>query len=144
MLWQRINREDAEKVFCIVQNVAGATVTANYPVVWDITSPDGVKVSKPASATLSLFVGIANKDIADSAYGLIQVYGYRASAYMTNDTTVAIAAGNILIPVDAQWYLARSGASDGKSGFIFAAEAVATAVTTLVAGANKKCFVRAL
>ena len=61
---------------------------------------------------------------------------------MTNDTSQAIAAGDILIPVNAQWYLARSAASDGKSGFIYAGEAFATATTP--AAANKKVFVRAL
>jgi len=142
MLLQRINREDAEKVFSIFYNVAGATITANYPAVFDISTADGVRVSKPATATLSLFVGLANRDIADSAYGLFQQFGYRASGYMTNDTSQAIAAGDILIPVNAQWYLARSAASDGKSGFIYAGEAFATATTP--AAANKKVFVRAL
>lgn len=142
MMFQRINREDAEKVFSMFYNVAGATVTANYPAVFDIATADGVRVSKPATATLSLFVGIANRDIADSAYGLFQQYGYRASAFVTNDTSVAVAAGDILIPVNAQWYLARSAASDGKSGFIYAGEAFATAATP--AAANKKAFIRAL
>ena len=131
-------------MFSIFYNIAGATITANYPAVWDITSPDGVKVSKPAAATLSLIVGIATQEVLDSSYGKFQVYGYRASGFMTNDTTVAIAAGDILIPVTAQWYLTRSAAADGKSGFVYAAEAFATAVTTLVAAANKKIFIRAL
>lgn len=143
MLFQRIQREDAEKVFTIVYNVAGATITANYPTVWDIgASVDGLRVSKPATATLSLFVGVATADIADSAYGKVQNYGYKASAFITNDTSVAVAAGDILIPVNAQWYLARSAASDGKSGFIYAAEAFATATTP--AAANKKVLIRAL
>lgn len=143
MWFQRINREDAEKVFASVYNVAGATVTGNYPVVWDITSSvDGLRVSKPATATLSLFVGVATADIVDSAYGKVQVYGYRSSAFITNDTSNAIAAGDILIPVNAQWHLARSAASDGKTGFIYAAEAYATATTP--SAANKKVLIRAL
>lgn len=142
MQFQRINRTDAEKVFAIYQNVAGATITANYPAVWDTSTADGVRVSKPATAALSLFVGLANADIADSAYGLFQLYGYRASGYVTNSTNQAIAAGDILIPVNAQWYLNRSAASDGKTGFVFAGEAFATATTP--AAANKKVFLRAL
>ena len=142
MMFQRIQREDAEHVFSVFYNVAGATITANYPAVWDVSSPDGVAVSKPATATLSLLVGIATADIADSAYGKFQLYGYRASAYMTNDTSQAIAAGNILIPVNDQWYLDYSAASDGKSGFIYAGEAFATGATP--AAANKKCFIRCL
>jgi hypothetical protein len=142
MLFQRINREDAERVFAIFYNVAGAVMTANYPAVWDVSSPDGVAVSKPATATLSLLVGVATENIADSSYGKFQLYGYRSSALVTNDTSVAVAAGDILIPVNAQWHLARSGASDGKSGFLYAAEAFATATTP--AAANKKVFIRAL
>lgn len=142
MLFQRVNRTDAEKVFAIYQNVAGATITINRPAVWTSSTPDGVRVTQPATALLSLVVGIANEDIADSAYGKFQVYGYRASALMTNDTSVAIAAGDILIPVNAQWHLARSAAGDGKTGFIYAAEAFATATTP--AAATKKVFIRAL
>jgi hypothetical protein len=142
MIFQRVNREDAEKVFLIAYNVAGATITANYPAVWDVSTADGVRVSKPATATLSLLVGLANKDIVDSAYGLFQVYGYRASGLVTNDTSQAIAAGDILIPVNAQWYTTRSAASDGKSGFLYAGEAFATATTP--ANTTKKVFIRAL
>lgn len=142
MLLQRINREDAERVFIIGYNVAAATITAGYPAVWDISTADGLRVSKPATATLSLFVGVALLDIADSSYGKFQAYGYKQSALVTNDTSVAVAAGDILIPVNAQWYLGRSAASDGKSGFIYAAEAFATATTP--AAANKKVFIRAL
>ena len=141
-LFQRINRTDAETVFCINYNVAGATITANYAAVWDTSTADGVRVTKPATATLSLFVGLANKDIADSSYGLFQIYGYRASGYLTADVTTAIAASDIMIPVNAQWYLARSAASDGKSGFVYAGQSFATATTP--AAANKQVFIRAM
>jgi hypothetical protein len=137
-----VGRTEALKVFTLVFNVSAATVTANYPVVWDLVGNDGIQVSKPATATLSLLVGIADAAIADDAYGLVQVYGYRASAYMTNDTSQAVAAGDIMIPVNAQWYLDRSAASDGKSGFVYAAEAFAT--NTTPAAANKKCYIRCL
>lgn len=142
MLFQRIQLSDAEKVFSQFYNVAGATITAGYPAVWDVTAPDGLAVSKPAAATLSLIVGIAVNSVSDSTYGKFQLYGYAASGYVTNHTTQAVAAGDILIPVDAQWYLTRSAASDGKSGFIYAAEAYATGATP--AGANKKVFIRCL
>lgn len=144
MLFQRLNREDAEKVFLIVYNVSAATITAGYSCVWDVSAPDGVRVSKPATATLSLFVGIADDDIANGAYGLVQAYGYRAAGYVINGV-VTIAAGNILIPENALWSLAYSAASDGKSGFVYAGEAVAYVTqTTLSTAANKKVFLRAL
>jgi len=142
MLFQRVNREDAERVFIIGYNVSAATITAGYAAQYDTSTADGVRVTKPATATLGLFIGVANKDIADSAYGLFQAYGYRASAYITNDTSQAVAAGDILLPVNAQWYLDRSGASDGISGFVHAGQSFATATTP--AAANKKVFIRAL
>ncbi len=143
MLFQRINRGDAEKVFIIVQNVSASTISSGAAVVWDITSSvDGVRVTKPATATLSLLVGATAESIVDSAYGKVQVEGYNSAVYVTNDTSQAVSAGDILIPVNAQTYFARSAASDGKTGFLFAAAAVATATTP--AAATVKVFVRAL
>lgn len=145
MIFQRINRSDAEQVFIVVQNVAGATISAGGVVVFDSgASVDGVRVTKPATATLSLLAGVAPKAIADSAYGIVQAYGYCQSAYVSNGTAggTDIAAGDILIPVNAQTYLARSAASDGKTGFLCALEAFATATTP--AAATKKVFIRAL
>lgn len=145
MRFQRLNREDPEKVFIAVKNVSGAIMSAGYTAVWDISaSVDGVRVTKPAAATLSLFAGIVNEDIADSGFGLLQAYGYRSSAYVINGVT-AIAAGNILIPESAAWSLAYSAAGDGKSGFVYAAEAVTSVTqTTLSTAANKKVIIRAL
>jgi hypothetical protein len=145
MLFQRVQRSDAETIYQIVYNISGssAVITAGYPCVWSIASTiDGLAVSKPASATLSCLVGIAVTDIANSAYGKIQCYGYKASALVTNDTSQAVAAGDILIPVNAAWHLARSGAGDGMTGFIMAAEAFAT--NTTPGAVNKKVFIRAL
>ncbi len=129
-------------MFAIFYNVSGATVTANYAAVWDTSTADGVRVTKPATATLSLLVGLANKDIADSSYGLFQNYGYRSSGFTTNGTSQAIAAGDILVPVNAQSYLTWSAASDGKTGFIYAGQSFATATTP--AAVNQKVFIRCM
>lgn len=145
MLFQRINREDAEKVFIVCYNVAGATITAGYAACWDTSTADGVRVTQPTTATFSLLVGLANADIADSAYGLFQVYGYRASGFVTNDTSQAIAAGDLLVPVNAQYRLVRNAAGNGTvvgGALIMAGEAFATATTP--AAAQKKVFIRAL
>jgi hypothetical protein len=143
MLFQRINRSDSETVFTIVYNIASATITAGYAAVWSIaTTVDGVAVAQPATATLSCLVGIAAQDIADSAYGKVQCYGYKASAWVYNNQTTAIAAGDILIPMDSAWHLGREGASDGKSGLVMAAESYATATTSVTA--MKKVFIRCL
>lgn len=143
MRFQRINRSDAEKVFVAVYNVSGATATAGYSLIWDYSAPDGVRVTKPATAGLSLFVGVANQDIANSAYGEAQAYGYRASAYVTvRDTNATVTNGDIIVPVNAQWYLAYSAAGDGKTGFAFAGETIAQSTTPTAT--NKKVFLRAL
>ena len=121
----------------------GSTLSAGGAAVWDITaSIDGVRTSKPATATLSSLVGLAVEAIADSSYGKIQTYGYNSSVYVTNDTSQAVAAGNILVPVNAQTYLAYSAAADGKSGFVTAGAAVATATTP--AAAQVKVLIRCL
>lgn len=142
MLFQRINRSDPERVFSIFYNVMGATITAGYAAVWDTSTADGVRVTKPATATLSLLVGVANADVANSSYGLFQQYGFRSSVFTTNDTSNAIAAGDILVPVNAQNYLARSAASDGKSGFVYAGQSFSTATTP--AAAQQNAFLRCL
>lgn len=142
MLFPSVLSTEPDKVFVNVYNSQASTVDAGDAICWNTTSPDGVVTTQPTTATLSLFVGIVDQPIATASYGLAQAYGYRSAALVTNDTSVAVAAGDILIPVNAADRLARSGASDGKSGFVFAGEAVATATTP--AAALKKVFIRAL
>ena len=143
MIFNGFQREDDDAVFTVVRNVSGGSRSAGQTIVWDISSSvDGVRVTVPATATLSLFRGVLAETIADSAYGKSQLHGYKAAASVTNDTSTAIAAGDILIPVDGQTYLARSAASDGKTGFVYAAAAVATGATP--AAANVKVLIRGL
>jgi len=142
MEFQRVNRSDAERVFAIFYNIAGATITGGYPAVWDISSVDGISVSKPATATLSTVVGIAVESIADSAYGKFQVYGYRSQAYITNDTSITVTAGQVLIAVAAQWYLDLKATGTGDNGFFYAGEEFDTNATP--AAAQKKILIRCL
>lgn len=142
MLFPHVVQTEADKVFVNILNNQAAALSDGDAVVWNTSTPDGVRTTQPATATLSLFVGIADGAIAASAYGLAQAYGYKSAVLITNHTTQAIAAGDILIPVDAVDNLARSAASDGKSGFVFAAAAVATATTP--AAATSAAFIRAL
>ena len=142
MIFQRLNGGDAEKVFAIFYNVQGATITGGYCARLDTSTFDGVRITQPTTATLSLVMGIVNADIADSAYGKVQIYGYRQTAFVTNHGTTAIAAGDELLPVNAANHLARSAASTGISGFFVAGEAFATATTPAAAG--KKVLIRAM
>lgn len=144
MMIPHVVNTEPDKVFVNVLNVQAVTVQAGDVVAWDTSTPDGVRATQPVTATLSLFVGICDADIAASAYGLVQVYGYRAAALVTNDTSVTVAAGDILIPVTATDRLTRStNAVAGASGFVYAGEAYA-ANTSVVAAALKKVFIRAL
>lgn len=148
MLFQRVNRTDAEKVFVVCYNASGGAFTIGQAVVWDCgTSADGIRVTTPATATLSAFAGLCNAGIANGAYGLIQVYGYNANASLKPDITTALVAGSILLPKNGTADLsgdASAGwdASDGKSGFLIAMQ-TNTTMTTPTASAHK-VFIRAL
>jgi len=143
MLIPHVVQTEPEKVFVNFLNVQASTVQAGDAVAWDSGTADGVRATQPVTATLSLFLGIVDADVPASSYGLAQVYGYRGvGALITNDTSVSVLAGDILIPVTATDRLARSAASDGKTGFVFAGEAYNTNTTPVAA--LKKVFIRAL
>ena len=142
MLIPHVVNTEADKVFVNILNNQSSALVDGDLVVWNTSTPDGVRTTQPVSATLSLFVGVADGAIAASGYGLAQAYGYKSAVAIIDSTTTAIAAGDILIPVNAVDYAARSGASDGKSGFLFAGEAVITDST--VAEVTKKGFIKAM
>jgi hypothetical protein len=148
MLFQRVNRTDAEKVFVVVYNASGGAFTTGQAMEWDVTpTADGIRVTTPSTAGLSAFAGIAPAGIANGAYGLAQVYGYTASASVKPDVTTALVAGKILLPKNGSADFscdgaAGIGAADGKSGFVIAMQ-TNTTMTTPVASAHK-VFIRAL
>jgi hypothetical protein len=145
VIFQRVNRSDAERVFTIQQNVSAAAMAANTVVVWDTSSSaDGVRVTTPLASTLSCIVGITNAAIADSAYGLIQTYGFRSSALCVNHTSIAIVAGDSLIPVASVAYLNKSATGTGLSGFVISAYAVATTSAAAVTTSAVPVFIRCL
>lgn len=92
---------DAEKVFIVCRNVSAAAVSAGKAVEFDVeTVTDGNAVTQAKSGSKSgLFAGIADAAMADSAYGLVQVYGYRQSAYCSFASANSIVAGDFLAPV---------------------------------------------
>ena len=143
MIFNAFQREEADNVFTVVRNVTGGAVAKGEAVVWDTGTPDGVRVTKAASTTTTLFRGIITETtIADSAYGKALVHGYYASAKATNSATTPVVAGDVYAIVDAALYLERAAAGTGTSGCVFAAEAVATGATP--ASSAVGVFVRAL
>ncbi len=88
MIFQRINRSTAEKLFVLVYNsYSTAAITVGQGVIWDFaTDADGLGVTRPtARATnggLAAAGVVADASIAAGAYGLVQTYGYHAVARM--------------------------------------------------------------
>lgn len=143
MLFKRISRTAPEQVFVVVQNVHAGTMTAGYHAAWDTSSPDGVRVTQQGAATLGAYAGVADSDIAQNGFGLIQVYGYRASAYIYSSTGSS-AVGDILMPVASEWGCSPYVYSQTTTkGFGFLCEAVAASSSSQY-HTTAKVFIRAL
>jgi len=96
LLFQRINRSDTEAVYTIVlqhRRIIGSDHRRLCLRVVDCHHGRRGCGREAATATLSCLVGVAAQDIANSAYGKVQVYGYKQSAWVYNNQTTAIAAG---------------------------------------------------
>lgn len=111
MLFKRLNRTDAERVFAVFQaNEAGISADDVVALELNASSTDGVKVTQPVTASLFATVGIADAAIANGAYGLVQIYGYRSTSRVLQTGTSLTAGVTVLVPVNAQDYLS-SGAT---------------------------------
>lgn len=107
MLFQQLNRTDAEKVFIICRNTSGASLAPNVPVYFETDAvSDGNAVSQMVSGGNLLFAGINHSTLADDAYGLVQVYGYRQSCVVAPvGTSFTLAPGGRLTGVAGAAYL---------------------------------------
>jgi hypothetical protein len=141
MIFHAFQREDDDSVFTVVRNIRGSALAVGDAVAWSTSTPDGVRVSVPASGALALFRGIVAEAIDNSAYGKVQVHGYCASAKITNATTTVV-AGTPFLPTASNVYLTPTTQSLGDSGFVYSAETVASATTP--AATTAKVFIRAL
>lgn len=143
MLFKRVSRTDAEKVFMVVKNVSGSTATAGYSLVFDVgASVDGVRVTQASATDLQAYAGVADSDIANNDYGLVQVYGYRSSIYIKSSTGSSVAGDN-LISVAGSWGMtpATTGATAKAFGFLCAA---ITASSSSQFNTTAAAFIRAL
>jgi hypothetical protein len=141
MLMQQLNRSDASKAFISCRNIAGATISAGVPVEWDVaTVSDGNSVTLAKSGSLAaLFAGITDAAMADSAYGLVQVYGYRTSAY-ASPASAGCAPGVNLIPAGGILTdLTLSAASVSGAHHVTLMETTTTSATQQV-----RVFIRAM
>lgn len=143
MLFKKMSRNSAETAFIVVKNVSGSTITAGYSGVFDVGgSVDGVRVSQADSADLQAYAGVADADIANGAFGLFQIYGYRETTYVHSSVGSSV-AGDSLVPFAGEWGLNPVTTTVDKH-FGFLCEAVAASGTSSQYNINAKCFIRAL
>lgn len=143
MIIQRINRDDAEKVFIVCKNVSGSTMTSGYACVFDVgASVDGVRVTKASSTDLQAFAGVADSDIANNAYGKIQIYGYRSSAYIYSSAGDSVSGDNLTCVAD--WGMTPVATDGTAKAFGFLCEAVSSSAASSQYHLTAKVFIRAL
>jgi hypothetical protein len=150
MLFQQLNREDAEKVYVICKNVSGATASAYYPVFYDTAHTqgnDGHAVSGARTGQKYMFAGVPQAAIADGAHGLVQVYG-KGSAFVL--VTGALAAGDQLNAANSTVHLVNFTPASASSltpmvdnawNFVTSMSAMASGISTAV---KEPVFIRAL
>lgn len=143
MLFKRISRTSAETVFIVVNNASGSTITAGYSCVFDTgASVDGVRVTQASATDLQAYAGVANADIANGAYGLVQCYGYRSSIYIKSSTGASVVGDN-LVPVAAAWGMTPATGVGTAKAFGFLCSAVAASASSQYY-TTAKAFIRAL
>lgn len=129
MLFAQLNRSDAEKVFIIGKNTSGSTVSAGAPLYFEtdaVTDGNSVSAVNGILEGLGNFAGIANSQVSNNSYGLLQVYGFRQSAYVSA-ASAGCAIGIPLLPVANQLYLTDSTSANDPSRQVTLFETIAGA-----------------
>jgi len=143
MLFKRVSRSNPEVAYIVAKNVSGSTMTAGYPAVFDVgASVDGVRVTRASSTDVQAFAGIADSDIANNDYGLLQVYGYRSSIAIYASTGSSVAGDNLTC-VASQWGMTPATTGGASKAFGFLCAAVAASSSSQYA-TTAAAFIRAL
>lgn len=147
MLFQQINRSDAEKVFIVAQ--AGAAVVYGQGVCFDhrATNSLGAAVMTAITSSLKLFAGVVQTltGMAAGSFGLVQVYGYCASTVCHFGAASVSAAGLGLGPGNGLVSLQSNGfPSDGCGGIVSAVPFVVCMENDVSGPGYFKTFVRAM
>ena len=150
MRFQRINLSDGDKIFMRGQNVSTETLSKGYAVCLDTATAGsfGVRMTKPLTANLNLFVGLNAETLSVPVndYFDVQTYGSCTFGRIIQDTTAAgsVASGGILKLSNDDWNLLLSGATAvGAIGMVVSCTAIATATVT-AATASKAVWIRAM
>jgi hypothetical protein len=144
MLFKRLNRSDAERVFAVFQaNASGIAADDVVQLELNATSVDGVKIIQPTAAQLWATVGIADQAIANGGYGLVQIYGYRSTSRILI-TGTSLTAGCILGPVAGSDYLQSQATV--PIGYLpaFVLLESASSAAGATDSTSKKVFIRAM
>ena len=143
MLFKRISRTDAEKIYIVVYNASGSTITQGYGCCFDVgASVDGVRVTKCETTDMQAFAGVADADIASTAYGLVQIYAYRSAVSIYASTGSSVTGDNLVFGGD-QWGLTPAASVGTAKAFGFLCEAVAASSSSQY-NTKAKAFIRAL
>lgn len=124
MLFKQASQGD-ERVFVTVKSVDAASITTGNTAMLAIgtgASFDGTGVVNGIStnATPWGWLGIAVKDMAANAFGLVQTYGNCLSILYSNlNTSITIGAGNPLIPSALSGAVASLAPTFANAGFNF-------------------------
>jgi len=145
MLFKRLNRTDAERVFVVMQaNASGIAADDVVQLELAAASVDGVKVIQPASANLLATVGVADAAIASGAYGLVQVYGYRSTSRIGPTDSTQSSLGQALVPVAGQDYFSTLTSVTGANAFPIAILLESLTTGTSSNTVSKKIFLRCM
>lgn len=155
MLFPRVNRESAEKIYTIIHNVDGDSISVGMGARYvggaaaEIVSTDGIQAVKiTGDAQMPQFAGIAKKDIPSDDYGIVQCWGYTDSVLLSAIADVTVGVTGI-----ANSFL-KVGAAAGQWASALAPQALSTMAgkfvqcwtTTNISGGLNYCagFTRAL
>lgn len=132
-----------------------ANIAADDVVQLELTaaSVDGVLVVQPNTAELWATVGVADAAIANGAYGMVQVYGYRSTSRIDGtDTSIALgvplmasAGGDQLQSVDST--VTQASSTDQEATTLTQNPVVAVlleTITTTNATVSRKIWLKAM
>lgn len=132
----------AAKLYLPVKVVQASSATTGYGVNLHIgtNSFDGNAINLAASGTtanLPGFIGVAANDIASTAFGLAQCWGFAASVYMSQyGTSVTVNQGNCLVPGAEAGGLGSTVSTYLNSGFKFIVASNTPATVSMAKTAN--------
>ena len=147
MIFKRLNRTSPEQVFAVFKaNEAGiaADDVVQLSISGGAATPDGVGVEQPtgsAAIATNFAVGVADAAIANGAYGLVQIYGYRSTSRVLGLLT-SIAAGVALRPVSDVDYFETAAAHVAIAPTFALVDSVPQSASTGTTSA--KIFIRAM